>query len=388
VIVGGSFTAPRTYLAKLTGTNTNAAFGPTLNGAVRAIWIDPATGYIWVGGDFTGMGTSGLYNRLIVLDPATGAIVTGGNFANSVYSIVGTGTARQAYVGFNSGEQVVTQSLSGGTTTAAAIGFPSFGGGSILDQALGPDGTLYAGGGSPQIGGTGNCFWIAQFKNGKWSTLEAEGLFPIYSNVTNIEVDKHGNVYAAGTANSGTLINGSSVELTRSMVKFDGTHWLPGEVLGPDLSKILMTSDGRLLVTTSGGAGISVMAVTSIDYKGSAPAYPRIRLNGAGRIYKLVNFATGAEIYLNRFIAAGETVTLDFTPTNISISSNFTGSILGDGKLVSTSRISRFNLVPQRNGSLASNRIGLLFDDPSGVGTPTADITWKTAYWGVEGSTE
>jgi hypothetical protein len=384
VLVGGSFTAPQSYLARLTGTNTNAPFGPTLNGAVRAIWIDPATGYVWVGGDFTAIGG---YNRLVVLDPVTGAVVTGGNFANSVYSIVGTGTARQAYVGFNSGEQIVTQSNSGSTTTAAAIGFPSYDGtGGIFGQAVGPDGTLYAVGGQSTVGGSGLYYWIAQFKNGKWSNLEASGLYPLYSNVKNVAVDRAGNVYAAGTYNSGTLIDGSNIELTRSMVKFDGTHWLPFEITDGNLNKILTTSDGRMLATVVSGSGTSLMAVTSVDYEGSAPAYPRIRLNGAGRLYKLVNLTTGAEIYLNRMIAAGETITLDFTPTNISITSNFTGSILPS--IVSTSRISRFNLVPQRNGALTSNRIGLLFNDPSGVGTPTADITWKTAYWGVEGSVE
>jgi hypothetical protein len=406
VLVGGAYNfGGIKYIGWATGVGNTLSSVITLNAAVRAIWIDPITGKIWIGGDFTGAGTGGASNRLIILNPDFSVYATL-NSTKAVYAIAPGPKAGQAYIGTIGGGgsingtaynavALVSVGGTGPTVTVDDLGSLNAGNqivGDIYTLEVGPDGTLYAGGkfGSIGTGPSVNAFSIAKFVSGHWQPI-AGGLlnasFPNYW-VNSIAFDKYGNLYAGGTFDQSF---GSEVVLGSGYAMFDGSKWLPVEHIKQSgistqkgLGQTIVTSDGRQVVSYESAANdfINFAGVNDILYSGSAPAYPKIKISlgvaGAARVYKIVNFSTKTEIYLNYSMTYQETLTLDFTPGNVDIVSNLFGSI--KSKIVSSSKINSFRLQEGRNGA-GQNRILLLCDS----NLLTADIYWKNTYWGVDG---
>jgi hypothetical protein len=378
ILVGGNFTAPFAYTARLQTGGVTAAF-VTLNAAVYAIYVEPA-GYVWLGGDFTTTGTrlgvwtqAGTFNtgltasarvRAIVAGPKTGQAYIGGEFFT-----IGPGSTSAEKVG-------LVDFLAPGAPTYAGLNGGLLGG-HVFAMAIGPDGSLYAGGAFTTDVNSNPLLRVAKYSAGRWLQV-GSGLA---GNVTSMDFDVAGNLYAA----------------TGNFYKvFDGNFWLPMENMdygATSLGQLLITSDSRQIVTYDTSPGTHYFAgTTDITNPGSAPAYPKIRIygpsvsgNGTVTVHKVTNFATGASINLEYAMSYGEILTLDFTrPRNIQVTSNLFGSV--KAKLVSNSQLAKFFLVPSRNGS-RTNKIVVLADmPPTGPPSLSADITWKNTYQGIEGS--
>ncbi|OJW05800.1 MAG: hypothetical protein BGO39_05070 [Chloroflexi bacterium 54-19] len=404
VLCGGSYTGGIPYIGMNRGSGTGLDPVITLNNTCRAIWVDPTTGKIWLGGDFTGAGPGGASNRLIVLNPDFSVYCTL-NATKAVYAIAPGPNPGQAYIGSigggasingNSYNAVCLVTIADGVSSPVVTVDPmsssanNYVNGDVYCLTVGPDGTLYAGG---KISGIGSGpvigLSILKYSQGHWQTMGlglANTTATYY--ITSIAFDKYGNVYAAGNH---TLIYGSQVVTTPGYSVWDGSIWLPEEHTKQSsistqipLGKILVTSDNRRIVTyeSASNNNFYFAAENDIVNQGSAPAYPRIKIRlasvGSGRIYKLVNFSTKTEIYLNYSISYQEVLTLDFTPGAVDIVSNLYGSI--KSKILSNSKLTSFRLQEGKNGA-GSNRIMLLVDSP----LVQAEIYWRNTFWGAAG---
>jgi hypothetical protein len=97
-------------------------------------------------------------------------------------------------------------------------------------------------------------------------------------------------------------------------------------------------------------------------------------------VYRLANAATGAEIYLNYSLLAGETLTLDFRPfseTALTAISSFFGPV--PSAILGGSNTGQFYLTPGRSGA-SNNNIITLYAPTAGGATVTATLYYTAAY--------
>jgi hypothetical protein len=115
--------------------------------------------------------------------------------------------------------------------------------------------------------------------------------------------------------------------------------------------------------------------MTTVNNRGSAETWPKLRVRGFGRLYYLENATTGSIVYFDELIInSGEYVTLDFTPGNISLISNTRGSLISS--VLPGSDLAGFKLVP------GNNNINLMFH---AQGAPDeAALFWRERSHGVE----
>jgi hypothetical protein len=255
-------------------------------------------------------------------------------------------------------------------------------------MALSPNGTLYVAGSftqdnNPPSGG-GTLLRIGKLSAGR---LVPVGSGFASSTVTSMAFDTAGNLYVAIQIGSSASNSGYQV--------FDGNKWMPMEVTPSgitSLGQVFITSDNRQIVTydTNLAASTGFAGVTSIVNKGSAPAWPKIKIygpnlanNGTTTVHKVANYTTGAVINLEYPMRFGEILTLDFSPRNIQITSNLFGSV--KAKMVSNSQWANFFLASGRNASIP-NRIVVHADISLTSYVLPAEIYWHNTYYGIAGS--
>lgn len=90
-------------------------------------------------------------------------------------------------------------------------------------------------------------------------------------------------------------------------------------------------------------------------------------------MYKLSNHTTGISVDFEYSLADGEKLTIDFTPGDRKMESNYAGKIWG---LVPGSDFTSFSLNP------GVNEISLYV--PNISATITAEIQWRDSYMGVD----
>ena len=116
---------------------------------------------------------------------------------------------------------------------------------------------------------------------------------------------------------------------------------------------LLTTSTTEDLYIGYDTAGTAIVAgiTDPVINVGTAATHPRLTItgpaSGASRVHQIINGTTGAAIYLNYIINAGETAVLTFTPTNITFVSSFRGNILST--ILPGSDTSQFFLQPGDN---------------------------------------
>jgi hypothetical protein len=268
ILVVGNFTLPFSYTTKLQAGGVTAAF-VTLNAAAYAVYVDPAGPYVWLGGDFTTPS-----NRLAVFDQAA-TLLQGLQASARVRAIVGGPKTGQAYIGgefFTIGPSGTTAAEKVGLVDFLAPGAPTYAGlsggllsGHVFALAIGPDGSLYAGGAFTTDVNTNPLLRVARLLAGRWVGVGGGVSTP----VTSMDFDSAGNLYVA---------------VTNDYKVFDGTVWLQMEYVGSaitTLGQLFITSDNRQIITYDTSAGTpSFAGTTDITNLGSAPAYPRIRIYG------------------------------------------------------------------------------------------------------------
>ena len=398
-----------------------SALGGGLNDAVRAIAVAP-NGDVYIGGEFTNAGgelaadyltrwDGSNYNavgtpntgsasitivRALVFDHA-GILFVGGNFINwaniadADYIVGWDGSSYNALSPLDSEVRALAVGLDntlyiGGIFTFYANRFASWNGSSLSSIgslnnsvetiAVAPDGKVYLGGGftSPETR-------IAYY-NGTSIVGMGSGANGI---VYEIAIGDDGTAWVFGHF---TEIGGLNV-LSTQMARWNGSSYSHTDLFienGPSVFSAVIGNPDPIVkqnydiwighsIERSGTYG----GLVTLTNKGSVAVFPKIiyeRSGGTSAIIKtLKNRRTGRELLFNYSLLDGETLTIDLSPLNKSIVSNFSGSRL-DAILIN-SDFGTWSLLPDNNDITS-------FIEESGSPTITAYMLWRDAFDGYD----
>lgn len=416
VYVAGWFTsaggvANTSYIAKWDGSNWSA-LGTGANNRVYALAVG-SDGSLYAGGEFTLMGGVANTVRIARWDgSAWNALGTGAN--SGIVSALAIGQDGTLYAAGNFGQMGGVASTpgvaawngaawgamgvgtsGGGLLSALAVlgnghivlggAYTSIGGlaysvarwdgaawnamstgvgGEVNTLAVGPDGTLYAGG---QFGGLG---YVAYWNGAAWKELGGGADNFILS----LKFGPDGLLYAGGQF---TVIG--DVTTFRQAV-WNGSVWLPfiADLPGSPVVYALAYIPGGTIFfgsTTTGTA--TVESVTSPNNAGKTNSYPVLTFTGPGTLYSIRNYTTGAVLYFNLTLLAGETAVLDFSnPNSVTFSSNFRANLLS--AILPGSSLNFF-LAP------GENKISVFIAGTTD-GNTAATARWKPAYHAIDGA--
>lgn len=327
LFVGGSFTnwdgiANADNFVMWNGSSWSA-IGTGMNGAVRGLAVDTATGYIYAVGEFTQAG--------------------------------GTSANRAAYWN-GSGWQAMGSGLNG----TARHCFISEGG------------TLYVGGDFTTAGGA-TVNRIAKWNGTAW--------FPLADGIDNgavwrVRPDTVGGLYASG---SFTAVGG--IALFDRLAYWNGSMWvhLDIDLPGSGVAAGLDWEDGVLYIGPLSTGTANFAGDTTVTNLGTARAYPTIEVEWvsggtSARLTSIRNESTGAKLWFDYQLVKGEKLTIDLTPTNRSMVSSLHGK---RWRVLPNSDVATFYLQP------GNNNISIFVVDGGGP-TLAAHIKWRNSYWGVD----
>ena len=428
--VGGTFTsaggvANTKFVASYNpATDTWAAMGTGagITGTqVSHIAIAP-NGNVWLTGNFTAMGgvagaddiarwdgsvwnAVGVPSNVPVANGLTSTFDRLGNFyhvtyTNSLVKKWDIGSSTWSTLGTVAGSGAVVRHVvrhPNGTTLAIGGDFTSVNGvaavdaayydgswhalgtppGDVLGMFYGPDGVLYAGGAS----GATSRFW--RWTGGSWQQIGA-----ILGGGTGVgkigPVPTNGSFFpGAIVLIGGTFTTAANVTIPDGFGYWNGTNVLPMDVDLPSTAAVwglAGTPDGSLVVGYDTTGSATAAAVTTVTNSRPSYVYPRLVIkgpsSGTSRIYQIVNYTTGAGIYLNYTINAGETAIYIFDPFNPQFFTTAPGYD-DNGDLSFTvlpgSAPTRFYLAP------GANSISFF----AASSTVTASLSWKAQYNGT-----
>ncbi len=327
-------------------------------------------GILYAGGSFTNAGASGADNIA--------------SWNGTTWSVLGSATAINASVLGLALDGAGTLYVAGAFTLAGGIidadrivkwngsaWAQLFGGANATVQAVavGANGIVYAGGTATVFGGI-TVGHIAQWNGVAWSTLGTA----MNGDVTTLTVGPSGNLYAGGLF---TTVNG--VTYPDSAAVWNGYTWLPLDINlpgTPTLTAVLEREDGTLYLGYETTGTAVAAGITTATNDGTAGAYPTLTIrgpsSGTSRIYQLINTTTGAAIYFNLTIAAGEVATLTLNPTNITFQSSTQGNILNT--VLPGSDLAQFILQP------GDNTISFY----AAAASVTASLEWDISYLSMD----
>ena len=214
---------------------------------------------------------------------ASGNLYLGGAFTN---------------VGDGDGDYIVKVAASNGALSSLGTGA---GGGNVNAIAIGPDGTVYAGGEFTWMGGVANTDGIAKWDGANWTAL-GTGVSSGTNHVGALCIDHAGNLYAAGQF---SLMGG--VANTLRIAKWDGSNWTAlGTGLNANPFALVAGRDGLVyvggLMTAANGVTVNrVAAWTGTTFvnagssllTGSGSEYVVcMALGPDGSLYAGTNYAT------------------------------------------------------------------------------------------------
>ena len=333
------------------GTGVISAMGTGTGGAnfVEAL-VFGKDGKLYIAGFFAALGAVANTRCIGYWDGTYHAMGTGSAGGASGAFALALGTDGSIYIG---GEQATTYGgVTGGglgkwTASAATPAWVSIGAidAAKLVNAIAVDagGRVYFGGSFTSIGGVAISF-IAMF-NG----VSYVGLSGGLNNIVNkLLFDSAWTLYVVGQF---TTANGVTVN---KAARWTGAAWVLLDVVPPGgagLTGMGLNPDSTFLVAYNNTGTATTAASTTVTNPGTNKAYPTIAIkgpaSGTSRIYYIINTTTGRAIYLNLTINAGETVTLTFTPDNLSFVSDFQGNIAST--ILAGSNEADFSLQPGAN---------------------------------------
>lgn len=402
-----------------TGAWSAMGTGGASGAIVDVLLLDPA-GNVYALGTFTDMGGAANSAHAARWNASTGSW-TGLNAPGAVSSFrEGVFGPDGTLYAVDSGNVVRTYVPS--TATWGTLGTAS--GGSILSMALGRDGYLYVGGGFTSISavsmtrvgrytlGSSSPAW--QALNGTSPTGSVYGLAvgsdamiyaatdttPYFYRYNGQSWTSLGTLGPSGTSSRGVAAGpqgwiyiwgefstANGITLPETAAAWNGATTIPLDLDMPDTFSggsapvvyvMAQRADGTLFLGRSNGdtsnppdTGTTIAAATTtVTNTGTAETWPVIRIvgpsSGTARLYQIVNQTTGVPIYLNATINAGETMTLNLDPSNLTFTSDFQGNLIGT--ILPGSVPSAFRLQP------GTNSISVL----AGSSSVTITMTWET----------
>ena len=366
--IGGAFTnadgiAAADYIVMYNPTaNTFSALGTGMNDVVNALAVAPdgtlyATGNFttagggaaarvakWNGSAWSAMGTGFASPGQALVVAPNGTLYAGGDFTN------GGGVAAADYIA----------AWNGSAWSGLSTGMDN----SVNALAIGLDGTLYAGGIFTTAGGV-TAGGIAAWNGVQWRQLGSGFASPGTDTPNAMAVQANGTLLIAS---SGSVTDPGT---PGAFFQWNGSAYTTlGITASSSGDAVTIAPDGTIYAGVSGT--ILAGGVATATNSGTAYAYPRLIINGpssgTSRIYELDNLTTGASIYLNLTMSAGETAVLNLDPKNVTFVSSFQGNIIS--KILPGSQTTNFLL------QKGSNTI-LFFAASS---TVTAVLQWQIGY--------
>jgi hypothetical protein len=367
-----------------------------------AFWDIDAGPAVWttVGGGITAAGHS---VRALAFDHL-GNLYIGGDFhdqfdangdnitmwSGAAYSSLGTGTdgiVRGIAVAPNGNVVLVGDFTHAGgvacagiaiwnptTATFSALGAGLTGGGTsgiavVIDKA----GNVIVGGDFTAADGV-NCAYIAMWNGKTFVPLGSGFTGPCYV----LKIDEITGLLYAG----GAIMSAGGLTVTdRQLAIWNGTTWTRIDATYPAGTTVyaILVDRGELYVGYN-AVGDSVTSYNNtVTNNGSATAYPAIKVKRVGGTYArlewLKNETTGDVLMCDYSLLDGETITIDLTPGNRSIKSDFFGDVWR--AVLRSSDLSSFNLLP------GINNISV-FVKPSGAPTITAWMEYPLTHWGAD----
>jgi phage-related protein len=290
--------------------------------------------------------------------------------------------------------------------------------GIVYDLATHPSGDIFATGSFPIAGGV-TVNGIARWNGTAWTACGA-GLAGGAAQGTAVVIDKAGNVYVGGTFNtadgvtvnniakwngktfeplgvglnggvyalalddngllyaSGVFTTAGGIDVADRLAVWNGTSWahldidLPGN---PAVTALFCSGKDLYIGYDTTGTAVSSYN-NSVTNNGSTTAYPIIAIKRAddgttATVEYLKNETTGATLWFDYALLKGETLTIDCTPGNRQITSDFFGPVWR--AMLRNSDFDNFNLLPGINNIVA-------YVATSGAPTITAYMAWKQAH--------
>jgi len=339
---------------------------------VYSLKWNAASTYLYVGGDFTDIGGSGA-DYLARWSGSAWSVVSSATALNGiVYALERVpGNTLGVYVGgaFTNAAAIANADRialwSGSTYSALSTGMN----GDVLALTTAPSGLLYVGGGFTTAGG------VTVAYNAVWN---GTGFVPLGTG-------QNATLYAIAKGIGQSLYIGGAFStadpfgaLDSGFVIWTGSSFaLPDVQLaaGTTVNALAIAADGTIYVGTDLNTSPTIAAgVTTVDNDKPAFVYPVITINGpssgTSRITSILNNTTGAAIYLNLKLSAGETAVFNLNPQQLSFLSNVQGDLTGT--IIPGSNPAQFYLAP------GDNSISLLADASS----VTATMSWQRRYNG------
>lgn len=380
VVVGGTFSmwSVNNLLMYLPETDEFAICGGLgTDGAVYCAGFDTA-GRLYIGGVFThvydGDATPHAYAYGAKTADGTTWTALGSGPGGYVYAL---SRGRDDLMYFGGAFAGVFASYDGTTWTALGSDVDD----SAFGLSVGPDGMLYYGGFFTQIYGSA-CLRAAVYNGVTF--------YPLGGGVGPATNDHVTYVRSLLVLDDGTLLAGGNftsaegIALSDRVALWTGSMWVPLDINLPSTPAVIalaQAADGTLYIGFNTIGTASVPGSTDVLNEGSARAFPVITLTCSGvnatdtaTIQSVANGATGDEIFINYTLSVGETVTIDLTPGNKTIKSNYTGDIpvMPGGDLMT------WSLLPGHND------VRVFATPASGLPTVAAEITWVNRYWGAD----
>lgn len=378
--VGGSFTAVSGAMANTNriaawddSTSTWSALGTSSDDAdVYALAVDK-NGYIYAGGNFTGMGGVGNTNRIAYWDGAAWNALSNGVDNNSVIAIA-VGLDNTIYVGGT------FSTVDGGSAYVRIAYWDGSAWGSMGDAnnivnelVVDPvTGDLYAGGVFTIIGGV-TVNGLARWNGTIWENI-GDGL-PSPASVRSIALGPDRLLYVSlgfgdglwvGSGNGGDWVN-----LDWGFPA--GVSELRQVAFG--IQDPTVPSNYDIYVCHDQSATIYYAGTATATNNGTAPVYPQFIVERSGgtsaNIQSLRNETIGKQLFIDYDLLDGERLTITMMPGDKSVESSFFGP--RPDAVLALSDSGDWLLQPGANQVTC-------FVDVAGAPTITAWLQWRDAY--------
>jgi carbohydrate binding protein with CBM4/9 domain len=347
---GGNFTlmggvANTAGVAKWNGSAWSALSTGLTGGGAPACYalVFDRSGNLYAGGTFTDAGGSGADN-FAKWNGAAWSVLGSATAINSGVTALAADPAGNIYLGgsfTNAGGVAAADNIAkwnGTAYVALSTGMNS----SVSSLLLGANGILYAGGNFTTAGGVAATY-VAQWNGTGWAPMGSG----MNGAVSAMDFGLGGQALYA----SGVFTTADGITLPDRAAQWNGSGWIPLDIDlpgAPTLTAVATRLDGSLYFgySTSGTAVASTINV--VTNTGPGIVYPVITFSGlasgTARIYQVKNNTTNVGNWFNLTMLAGETITMNFDPSNPT----FTGSFQGDvgGTLLPGSQPSLFALGP------------------------------------------
>jgi len=131
--------------------------------------------------------------------------------------------------------------------------------------------------------------------------------------------------------------------------------------------------------SATGGAH-AYAAATTVTYTGTVAAWPVLEVRGPGWLHAIRNATTGQEILFKLWLNAEEVLTVDLTPGQKRVYSNWRSNLLGHVR--PGSALATWGLVPAPQAASGQNVVTVFITSASG--STAVSLKYYPRYWSAE----